>query len=265
MCLTVQKLQIYQGKILLFAKQLFVGLETILETNNLVEYKVGAIGILVQYVVAHAHKLELIFHFGLQKTLFYVGIHNLHGVFVEAKCKVGNAINNVLQKTLQFANFYLYSCVCIHPLDNALYFYTTCVATGLGVGHNGASNFHNFAIVVQHNVVAMDDVGTLQAYVAIGFKTVVLWRWNKRKVGAVDVDFATKWNVTIGHFVGIWIVLNGQNFATIVVCQNNLDWIENCHNAVCVGVQVFSYASVKVALFHFGVGLGNTNALTKVS
>ena len=178
---------------MLFAKQLFVWFEAILETYNFVEYKVFSNGILVQYVVAHAHKLELVFHFGFQKALFNVGINNLHGVFVKAKCKVGYPINNVVQKTLEFANLNFYASLCVYPLDNALNFYATCVATRLGVWHNGTSNFHNFALVVQNNVIAMDDVGTLQTYVAIGpvadADTLILWpRDTKSQLVGKDLD-----------------------------------------------------------------------------
>ena len=115
--------------------------------------------------------------------------------------------------------------------------------------------------------LGFDHIGVTKTHFFAQHQTLVLLVRFFAEVGAIDPDFTAERHVAGAHFRFVRMVRHRDLFASAlrIVFDNQFHWIDHCHRARRVFVQVFANAGFQRRHFDGVVLLGNANTFAELT
>ena len=156
----------------------------------------------------------------------------------------------------------------IDPVNGrALDLAAVCGVAAAAFGVILAVDFLYAAVGVLGAAGAGDEICTLETDFVAGIEALILGCGLFQEVLGLDIKLAGESDLADTVLLAERVIFHGESFALSlgVVGDNQLDGIENCHNALCIGVQIVSQAAFKQCPVHGGVHLGNADTLAEIA
>ena len=120
-----------------------------------------------------------------------------------------------------------------YPVNGALDLAAVHRHAVAGLKVSRAADFHDLAVVVLDDLVALDDIRAHQTNLAVRLETLELRRRNLREIALFDIQLTGERNLAAACFLIARIVRHFELLALTlrIVSDNQLDRLGDCHAA----------------------------------